>query len=97
MLSFPINLTLWVGIPSVPPWNGTENFNWSAVGPFTPVVSKVAPNEPENKLELGWPEWFSTLNAPAILFSSIDGNGFRKFLLSYDLSSNCHPKNPLEL
>ena len=83
---------MWEAIPSEPPWKGTVNFNWSAVGPVTPSVLIEALNEPTHKLELGWPLKVSTLNAPAQLFSAVNGSGFRKFLLSNSLSSAFHPR-----
>jgi len=55
VVSFPINLTISGLKPSSPPWKGTVNFNWLAVGPVDPSVDIEALNEPVHKLELAWP------------------------------------------
>ena len=46
------NLTISGLKPSSPPWKGTVNFNWLAVGPVVPSVDIEALNEPVHKLEL---------------------------------------------
>ena len=52
----PVFLIVHGAKPSSPPWNGTVNLSWLAVGPVAPVESIEALNEPDHKLELGWPE-----------------------------------------
>ena len=99
MLSAPVNLTVYGAIPSVPPWKGTVNLIWSAVGPVVPVESISLANEPVHNPELAWPSWSSTLNGPATFNSITSGKGLKKFSLSFPppaaFSFPFHPKNPL--
>ena len=48
----PICFTMSYLIPSSPPWKGTVNLSWLAVGPLAPVESIEALNEFTHKLEL---------------------------------------------
>ena len=97
VLSAPVNLGFHGAIPSSPPWKGTENFNWSEVGPAANVASIDALKAPVHNPELACPVWLSKLNAPAPLASVIFVKGFNQFLLSVLLSSNFHPKCPFVL
>ena len=56
VINLPVCFTVYGAIPSSPPWKGTENLSCEFVGPFTPVTSIEALNEPDHKLELGCPE-----------------------------------------
>ena len=89
MLSAPVNLTVHGAIPSSPPWKGTENLSWLAVGPVAPVTSIEALNEAEfaptgaHKPELSCPKCSSTLKLPATFDSgNVYGRGFIQLLLS---------------
>ena len=76
---------------------GIENLIWPDVGPFSPVGSNEALNEPAHKLDSEWPSWFSTLNSPALFDSAESGIDLIKLSLSDSLSVNLHPKKALLL
>ena len=77
----------------------TVNLSSFAVGPVTPVGSNAALKLPLANaiLALGCTLKSSTLNAPAIFDSCIDGKQFRKLILSAAFSDDFQPKNPFEL
>ena len=88
-----MNLTVHGAIPSSPPWKGTVNLSWLAVGPPTPVTLIEALNEPGHKLELACPKASSVLKSPVTFNSGlVYGNGLIQLLLSWSFSLNLHPK-----
>ena len=50
-LSPPVNLGVCGAIPSSPPWKGTVNLSWFAVGPLCAVVSNDALRAPVHNPE----------------------------------------------
>jgi len=73
-MNSPVLLTMWGPIPSNPPWNGTENFTWSALGPDACAWSIEALKDPVHDAD-GCPLWASTLNLPVELAIVTDGIG----------------------
>ena len=55
MLSDPVNLTISGLSPSSPPWKGTENLSCVFLGPFAPVASIEALNDPDHNPESACP------------------------------------------
>ena len=85
-------------IPSEPPWNGTENFKNSFVGPLVPVVSRDALNDLPacSILALGCTIKLPTLKSPETLLTGDLGTGPIQLTLSV-VSEKSHPKKVLIL